>query len=95
MPGTLHRAEKKRVSSEGRMDVAKVIRSVVIHGQPKGNVCLPHISDILEIYTIYSILDLATFHFHDLFSSTRLRKVGSEGRGKKDKSDTFNEVGNV
>lgn len=48
MPGTLHRAEKKRVSSEGRMDVAKVIRSVVIHGQPKGNVCLPHISDILE-----------------------------------------------
>ena len=30
------------------MDVARVIRSVVIHGQPEGNVCLPHISDILE-----------------------------------------------
>ena len=26
----------------------RVIRSVVIHGQPEGNVCLPHISDILE-----------------------------------------------
>ena len=30
------------------MDVVRVIRSVVIHGQPEGNVCLPHISDILE-----------------------------------------------
>ena len=48
MPGILHWTEKKRVSSGGRIDVARVIRSVVIHGQPEGNVCLPHISDILE-----------------------------------------------
>ena len=75
------------------MDVARVIRSVVIHGQPEGNVCLPHISDILE--NIHNLQLLATFHFYDLFSSTRLRKVGSEGRGKKDKSDTYNEVGIV
>ena len=48
-----------------------------------------------KTYTIYTTLDRATFHFHDLFSSTRLRKVGSEGRGKKDKSDTYNDVGIV
>ena len=40
--------KEKSFQCGGRMDVARVIRSVVIHGQPEGNVCLPHISDILE-----------------------------------------------
>ena len=31
----------KRVPSGQEMDVELVIRSVVIHGQPRGNVCLP------------------------------------------------------
>ena len=35
-------SEKKRVRSGREMDVELVIRSVVIHGQPGGNVCLPH-----------------------------------------------------
>lgn len=40
------------------MDVARVIRSVVIHGQPEGNVCLPHISDILE--NIHNLLNFGS-----------------------------------
>ena len=35
-------SEKKRVRSGREMDVELVIRSVVIHGQRGGNVCLPH-----------------------------------------------------